>query len=279
MVENVNDVTHPGSSPQRVVSLAPSITDSMLALGLGRFLVGATDRCVLPDSLTGVVRVGTAESIRISEIIDLRPDLVIAGGGEKATHQVGELRQAGLALWVTDPRTVRQAVADLRDLAIVYASESALQSIVWLDRAVDWLAGSPPEKTVRVFLPTGRDGPEDVPASWKTFSAGTYAGDLLALCGAENIFEEKVDESPFKVTPQEVMQAAPELILLPGDPFPFSDADAAVIRAALPDVPAVKSGRIFLVDGKLLFWPGARLGRALQVLPDLVRCPERREVP
>jgi ABC-type Fe3+-hydroxamate transport system substrate-binding protein len=264
-------VIDPGFSPQRVVSLVPSLTDSMVALGLGRFLVGATDLCPLPDSLAGIKRVGKPECVRSADIISLRPELVMASGEQNSQAQIDELQQSGLRMWVTFPRTVRQAVSDLRDLVLMYASETALQSVVWLDRSVDWLEGSRPEKRFRVFCPRKRKGPADHPAGWETVNGDTYAGDLLSLCGAENIFAGKETGRYPLVTPEEVMAAAPEVILLPEAPFPFSQEDGEAITKMLPDIPAVKTGRIIRIDGRIIFWPGTKLGEAIQRLPDLLR--------
>jgi ABC-type Fe3+-hydroxamate transport system substrate-binding protein len=271
MVESMNPAVESGFLPQRVVSVAPSMTDSLLTLGLGRYLAGVTDLCLLPDSMADVTRVGRPECIRIADVLALHPDRLLAAGEVNSAAQVEEWRQSGLPLWISSPKTVRQAVEDLRDLVMMFPSEQALQSIVWLDRSVDWMTGSVPDQRVRVFCPRARQGPPDNPQSWEAVGGGSYAGDLLFLCGAEHVFEG-ADAGPYpRVTPDAVMAAAPEIILLPGDPFPFSEEDAAAIRTMMPEVPAVKTGRILPVDGRLLFWPGTQLGVALRYLPELIR--------
>jgi ABC-type Fe3+-hydroxamate transport system substrate-binding protein len=259
-----------GFSPQRVVSLFPAMTDSMITLGLRRFLVGVTDGCPLPEPADGAARVGKSENPRIADIVGLRPDLVIAGGDETSAEQVEALSGAGLRVWVIAPRTVRQVVADLRDLILAYASESALQTVVWLDRAVDWLEGSRPEKNVRVFCPRSRIGPAEDPSGWITMNGDTYTGDLLSLCGAENVFKDRADGRYPQVSREDLAAAAPEAILLPGEPFSFTPEDTAAIQELLPEVPAVQAKRIFLVDGRLLFWAGTRVGEAIRVLPTLL---------
>lgn len=270
MVENMTGAFDPGTSPGRVVSLVPSMTGSMIAFGLGRFLVGATDLCPLPESLSGIRRVGKPADARAMDIADLQPDLVLAHAEENPQSLIDELRQSGLRIWITFPRTVRQAVSDLRDLVMMYASEAALQSVVWLDRSVDWLEGARPENRVRVFCPRSREGPADHPAGWVTMNGDTYTGDLLSLCGADNVFAGNGTDRYPVVTMEDVIAGAPEVILLPGEPFPFSQEDVSAIQKAMPDVPAVRTGRILLIDGRLLFWPGTQLGEAIRLLPDLL---------
>jgi len=266
----MNPAAGPGFPPQRVVSVAPSITDSLLALGLGRYIVGATDLCPLPDGMADVIRVGRPECVRSAVVSGLHPDRVLAAWEENTPNQIMEWRQAGMPLWVSSPKTVRQAIADLRDLVLMFPSEAALQSVVWLDRSVDWMAGSLPEKSLRVFCPRSRRGSADNPESWEAVGRGSYPGDLLSLCGAETAFEEQTSGFYPVVTPEEVIAVAPEIILLAGDPFPFSDADAAAIRSIMPDIPAVKNDRILPVDGKLIFWPGAKSGQAIRLLPAII---------
>jgi ABC-type Fe3+-hydroxamate transport system substrate-binding protein len=261
----------PGVTPQRVVSILPATTESMLSLGLGKYLAGVTDSFPLPDEASDVARVGEPDSPRVPDIIALQPDLILAGGEDHPWDRIDALSRAGLRVWETAPHTVRQAVEDLRDLIFMYASEPMLQSVVWLDRAVDWLEGSRPEKRPRVFCPRSREGPVENPDGWVTMNGDTYAGDLLGLCGAENVFAGNAARRYPLVTPGDVAAAEPDIILLPGSPFPFTREDASAIRKILPDVPAVRAERIQLVDGRLLFWAGTRTGEAVRSLPDLLR--------
>jgi ABC-type Fe3+-hydroxamate transport system substrate-binding protein len=267
----MNRVVEPGLSPHRVVSLVPSMTDSMIALGLESNLVGVTDDFQAAENLAGLRRVGGAKDSCAEEIVGLHPDMVFANAEENPESLIDALEQSGLKVWVTFPKTVRQAVLDLRDLAMLYASETALQSVVWLDRAVDWLEGARAEKSVRVFCPRSREGPAENPLGWETFNGDTYAGSLLSLCGAENVFTDKVAGRYPVVTPEEVIAMDPEVILLPGDPFPFSEADKMGMLRCFADVPAVQNGRVWVVDGRWIFWPGTKLGEAIRSLPELFR--------
>ena len=261
----------PGSCPQRVVSLVPAMTESMAAFGLGRFLAGVTDACPLPQSMASARRVGEPGKARVAEIIDLQPDLVLAGAEENPQSLIDEISKSGLRIWISSPRTVRQAVSDLRDLVLMYASESMLQSVVWLDRSVDWLEGARTEKRTRVFCPRSREGPADNPAGWVTMTGDTYAGDLLSLCGAENIFAgHPLSRYPL-VTPDEVVAADPEMILLPDTPFAFQEEDVSYFVRKMPMLRAVQGQKILHVDGRLLFWHGTRLGESIRILPEWFR--------
>jgi iron complex transport system substrate-binding protein len=271
MVENMNRAPDPGSAPAKVVSLFPPMTDSMTVLGLDRFLAGISNACPVLASHAAIPRMGPPADPRTAEIIRCKPDLVMVCPEETPSAVIEELDKAGLRVWSMHPRTVRGAVADLRDLVLMYASESALQSVVWMDRTLDWLEGSRPEKGVRVFCPRAGCGTADPAQTWITAGGGTYADDLLSLCGGENIFAEKEGGSNVRVSAEEAAAAKPEVILLPEEEFAVSSADAAALQRGLSGSPAVRKGRIRRVDGRMLFWPGWRLGDAVQTLPDLMR--------
>jgi len=118
-----------------------------------------------------------------------------------------------------------------------------------------------PAPGVRVFCPVWRD-------PWLAVGADTYIHDLLQLCGGENVFAEHSDRRYPRVVLDEVVAAAPEVILLPDEPYRFGPADAAEV--ARLDVPAARSGRIHLVDGTLVSWYGPRILPAIERLCSLL---------
>ncbi len=101
-----------------------------------------------------------------------------------------------------------------------------------------------------------------------TINQDTYAHDMLAVCGAENVFGQSATRYP-EITLAEVDRAAPDVILLPDEPYRFRLAHQADFDA-YPAIPAVRHGRIRLIDGKLATWYGPRIAEALRVLPPLI---------
>src|SRR4029453_6350920 len=104
-------------SARRIVSLVPSLTESLFALGLGDRVIGVTDWCVHPaDAVAKLPKVGGTKDTPIEAILALAPDLVIANHEENTKRSVERLEAAGLDVWVTYPRTVREGAALLREL-------------------------------------------------------------------------------------------------------------------------------------------------------------------
>ncbi len=126
-----------------------------------------------------------------------------------------------------------------------------------------------------------------------TFNYQTYSNDVLAKVGGMNVFAGRQRKYPLeadlgsaeaeepgdrdtrypRVTLDEIIEAQPEVILLPSEPYAFDESHKTQIEEWLSETPAVESGRVFLIDGSLLTWHGTRLARAVSELPSYLREP------
>jgi ABC-type Fe3+-hydroxamate transport system substrate-binding protein len=253
----------PASSgvPRRIVSLVPSITELLFALGCGDRVVGCTIFCTHPpDAVARLTRVGGEKDPKLDVIRGLAPDLVVANVEENVREDVEAMRGWGVDVHVIYPRTVAAAIQMIRELGVrtgTAAAAAALADQLEARRAAATAAraGRP---AVRVFCPIWR-------RPYMTVSGDTYVHDVLACCGGQNVFGAAPARYP-QVTLEEVAAAAPEVILLPDEPYRFR----APHLADLAPYPALRDRPVHFVDGKLLSWYGPRLGEALQVLPALI---------
>lgn len=280
-------------APERVVSLVPSMTETLLEFGVGHTLVGATDYCRLPEELAGrVTRVGGTRTADAAAICALAPEIVLANQEENEKDLVEALEAAGLKVWVTFPRSVRGAMDVMWQLAELFRIWDASPKLHVLEATLEWtMRASDEGKRPRVFCPIWQDRMPDGEPWWMTFGSGTYAHDVLQVCGAENAFADRQRSYPLeadlgrgpaeepgdrdrrypRVGLPEVLRATPEVILLPDEPFHFDADHEAALREALAATPAVQAGRVHRVDGTLIAWHGTRLGRALVELPLLLQ--------
>ena len=267
----------------------PSITESLFALGFGETVVGVTDFCTRPaGQLSALVRVGGPKTPDVDVIAELQPDLVIGGWEETAKERVEALSERGIKVWLVFPKTVDDGVDLLRQLLGLYHTDKRVEQINGLQVAVDYArAAADSLPPVKYFCPVWFDQHEGLDW-WMTFNHDTYMDDLLQLFGGENVFSKRERLYPLdadlgrgspesaegrdtrypRVTAGEVIAAQPELILLPDEPYLFSDSDRAALEHAFADTPAVRNKKVFFVDGSLLTWYGVRLGQALRVLPE-----------
>lgn len=269
----------------RVVSLVPSITESLFELGFGDAVVAITDYCIHPvEALADLPRIGGTKDPRLSDIIDLRPDLVFANQEENTRAAVEGLRAAGLNVVLHFPQTVEQAVADLASIAALFGSQAAQQQVSHLAAQVAAARGQQPQP-VRVFVPVWYQA--GTPEWWMTLNQHTFTNDVLALCGFTNVFSTRERRYPLgadlgseppkpagdrdtrypRVTATEIVAAQPQAALLPSEPYAFAASDVQQLVVALGG--QLPASRIRLVDGSLLTWPGTRLGRAITTLQAL----------
>lgn len=279
--------THPlqwfeDHSPRRVVSLVPSWTGSLHDLDLDDVLVGKTDFC--PGTKQEVHVIGGPKNPRIEEIILLQPDLVIANQEENGKIAVEELCRAGLPVWLTFPKTVNQMLEDLWQLSALFRNESVMDRVRLLEKNIEWAELALfDQNPVSYFCPIWEDRLETGERWWMTFNQETYSADVLRLVNGRNVFASRERKYPLlaefgysetehpgdrdtrypRVRVQDIVNAQPELILLPSEPYPYQGKDISAFQAQFKDIPAVQKDRIFLVDGSFLHWPGTILARAL----------------
>jgi len=238
-----DDLGHPvelTGPARRVVSLVPSLTEAVAVSAPG-LLVGATDWCTHPADLA-VTRVRGTKNPERAAIIALAPDLVIANREENRKLDVTRLRDAGLAVWVTVIESVPEAMASLRRLL---TGPFGLDGPAWLADAEQAWAGPAPLPSRRVAVPVWRD-------PWMVVGARTFTGDVLARLGLVNVFGAGPDRYPH-VEAGQIRAAAPDLVLLPDEPYPFTAGDGP------EEFPAQ---RVVLVSGRLLTWYGPSLATA-----------------
>ncbi|GIX45877.1 MAG: ABC transporter substrate-binding protein [Candidatus Tectimicrobiota bacterium] len=248
--------------PQRLVSLAPSLTETLFALGAGERLVGVTLYDDYPPQVQRLPRVGgyVAASISIEKILSLRPDLVLAYGElQYAVVEALARRQVPVAALLA--RCVEEVYATTLllgrltgQLRQAHQVVAAMQQRV--ARVQARVAAIPPEKRVRVFYAV-----QDEPLI--TAGPQTFLGQLLTLAGGLNIFAD-LQARYAPVSAEEVVRRNPEVILGPdhhGQPL-----RRLAQQPGWQHVAAVRQGRIYLLDGDLVSRPGPRLAAALEAV-------------
>jgi ABC-type Fe3+-hydroxamate transport system substrate-binding protein len=251
---------------QRIVSLVPSLTETIFALGAGEAVVGVTRYCTEPvGRVERVERVGGTKNPDLARIRALNPDLVLMNAEENRKEDFEALEQAGLQVFVSFSHRVRAVVELLHRLGILAGALAAAERMVTeLRQAVVETERSDAAPRVRVFCPIWKN-------PWMSFNRDTYADDMLWIAGGHNVCRDRA-ERYCTVTLEEVAAAQPEVILLPDEPYVFRDKDRASL-APLRDTPAYQTERIHFIDGKALSWYGPRTSFGLTYLRDLLHRP------
>lgn len=240
---------------QRIVSLVPSLTETICVFGCAPQLLGVTRHCTMPVAeLASTRRVGGTKNPDVTAIVELRPDMVIVNAEENRKEDFEALTAAGVSVFVSYPRRVADMPDLLRRLGVMLAADAAGESAACdLEAALASLAQ--PQARRRVFCPVWKN-------PWMTFNGDTFADDLLMLAGGKNVFRDRPDRY-FEISLEEVAAVEPQVILLPDEPYVFQQKDLAAL-APLSETPALRNQKVHLADGKALFWYGTRTASAIR---------------
>jgi len=229
--------------PQRIVSLVPSQTELLSDLGLDHTVVGITKFCVHPEHwFWHKQRVGGTKSVHIDIVRSLQPDLIIANKEENLKEQVEELA-ASYPLWISDIRNLEEAFGMMAALGLITGTETAARRMI--KRITNGFAGitTAHKKTRAAYLIWQEP--------YMSIGADTFIHDMLLRAGFENIFSDRL-RYPV-VTVEEIRERDCAVLLLSSEPFPFKQAQQAILQQQLPLT------KILLVDGEMFSWYGSRL--------------------
>jgi iron complex transport system substrate-binding protein len=248
----------------RVVSLAPSLTETSYEVGGGAALVGATQYANHPEQAMRLPRVGSYVALDIEKIVSLEPQLCLAirDGNPKAT--VEKLESLGIPVYVFDPQSLEEIVDVVTRLGEVYGTADYASNLAELyqqrlKRVASKVAGV--QQRPKVFFQIDAQ---------PIISAGseTFLDELLARAGAVNL---AADRSGYpRYSWEELLLLNPEVVLLASMGGGYSDAELRGQWQQWPQIDAVQSGRLFVVEADLFDRPTSRLIDALEFLIELL---------
>ncbi len=249
--------------PSRVVSLAPSITECLFALGLDNEVVGVTQFSNYPGKATDLPKVGSYIHISMESVLALRPDLVIAIRDGNPLKTVERLDDLGLPVYVVDPRDLEGLFRTLEGLGRILNRTPKAEALVGqlrqrLKRIQQLLEGRP---RPRVFLQIGMN-------PLVTVGNGTLQGQLVHLAGGENIAERAKIPYPAMST-EWVLEAQPDIILISTMTGLTHVAEQIRQWSRWKELPAVANGRLYGIDGDLINRPCPRI---LDGLEEMFSC-------
>lgn len=246
---------------RRIISLVPSLTETVCDLGVAGRLVAATRFCASPeDDLRFVPRVGGTKNPDREKVAAFEPDLVLMNTEENRREDI-EWFSARFEVHESMPRSVNDAADVVKDLGRLLGVEDAAEAITLDIEAhtvrveVECLGLA----NVRVFYPIWKQ-------PWIGVNRTTYVHDVLLRAGAINVCADRESRYPV-VAATDLRALGAELVLLPSEPFAFSREHRRALieeRTFGLDVP------ILMVDGRNFCWHGSRSGRGLVAVSELL---------
>ena len=263
MDEVGRSVTLP-TAPKRIISLAPNVTEILFSLGLDQEVIGVSIHCNFPDKAKTRERVGSYVSLDLERILTLRPDLIIATGAGNMREMVERLEKLGFPTYVIFPKDFDGILASIHHLGqIVNRAQEAREIVQGVERrkgrVIELTQGVP---RPRVFLQIGE-------APMVTVGKGSFADDLIRLAGGENVaaFEERMYP---RWGMEEVLRRSPQVVLI-SSMNPKSNYQRVIQEewSRWKTIPAVRDGRIHLIDSDLIDRPSPRIIDGLEAMTSL----------
>jgi cobalamin transport system substrate-binding protein len=249
--------------PRRIVSLVPSVTEDLYAIGAQDALVGVTDFCDYPPQARGKTRVGDMLAPNLETLVSLNPDLVVATRSGNTEETFDQLRRLAIPVYLVDPVSVADVlrlIAGLGDLTGRRDGAAAVTAA--LERRIaavqERIAGRLRPRVLYVLWPE----PLVVPGR------GSLVSELIALAGGFSVTADQAQGYP-RMSLEAAVGRAPEVIILARHGGP---AGPAVLPQwqRLESLPAIKRGRLYAVDGNLLHRYGPRVAEGLESIARLI---------
>ncbi len=238
---------------QRILTLAPHLTELAYTAGAGDRLAGAVEFSDFPVAAQTLPRIGDAFRLDHEAIAGLDPDLILAWQSGTPVEVIERLERQGYRVVTLSAGRLADIAASLRSIGRLAATEAVAEAAAAdFERALDGLRAEATGRVpVRVFF-------QVTAQPLFTISDRHVIGEAIALCGGENIFGALAGPSP-SVSPEGVIDAAPDAIIaVQHAPDPASAEQELDFWRQWTSVPAVRNGHLFLIDANLVTRPSVR---------------------
>ncbi|RLE51354.1 MAG: cobalamin-binding protein [Candidatus Methanomethylicota archaeon] len=271
ITDDLNRTIAIAEEPQRIVSLAPSNTEILFAIGAGDKVVGVTEYCDYPEEVVSrkssgnLTVVGGFSDINVEVIISLDPDMVIAFGTLQV-KAVEALEEQGIPVIVLNPCTVEDVLNDIKlvgkAVGMYKEAKHLVENLTQRIQVIQEKVANAPK--VKVYYELWYD-------PLMSAGPGTFISDLIFMAGGENIFSDAKTQYPI-VSAEEVIARNPDVIVLPDSYMMYYSISAEQVksRPGWDAINAVKNNRIYFVDEDLLVRPGPRLIDGLEELAKII---------
>ena len=248
--------------PQRIVSMAPSITEMIFALDLGGKVVGVTDACDYPQEALAKPKVGAYFATSLETIINQNPDIVFSDGHDTVYEQLENL---GVTVVVIQPPNIDGILRDIELMGqITDKEEEAEELVAEMERRIDAIVAKTTgiEKPTVFYVVDASD-----PAKPWTAGAGSFIDALISLAGGENIVATEDQYAQFSL--EALVSADPGMIIGSTSHGTSFLPDLGSL-SGWKEMSAVKGGEVYLIEADLISRSGPRIVGGLEEMARII---------
>jgi len=267
VVDDAGRTVEIAKTPQRIISLAPSNTEILFALGLGNKVVGVTEFCDYPEEAKAIEKVGGLEP-NMEKIVALNPDLVLAIGGSPAqVEKATEMEKLGLTVLVLEPGDIEGIMANIELVGrATDAEKEATELTAEMRKRFDDIIAKTEKADSRPKVFFELDATD--PSKPYTPGPGSFIDALIALAGGSNIGAGAKMQWA-QLSTEEIIAQDPEIIVL-GDANYGVTAEMVKGRPGWSVITAVRDSAIYPIDDILISRPGPRIIDGLEALARII---------
>lgn len=241
------------NAPTRIVSTVPSITLTLIDLGLEKEVIARTKFCIHPKEIVkNIPKIGGTKTLDINKIIELNPDLIIANKEENEFEQI-KILQEKFPVYISDVNDLESNYDFIEKIGVLTNTVAKANQIIKKTKANFNLFTNVKQKSVAYLI-------------WKdpymVAASDTFINSLLTELNLINVFAEDFSRYP-EVTLKDIETNQPDLIFLSSEPYPFKEKHINEFKKAIPNT------EIHLVDGEFFSWFGSKMQNASQYFNDL----------
>ncbi|MEW8973414.1 MAG: cobalamin-binding protein [Tissierellaceae bacterium] len=247
-----------GKVPERIISLSPSNTEILFALGLGDKIVGVTTFCDYPEEALEKEKIGNYSGINLEKIIELQPDLVLSyGPGEEENNK--RLKEVGIPVLGYLPESIDEVIENILIIGRITGTEKKAEELTndmlkKKDEIVEKVKGT--EKK-RVFYEIWHE-------PLQAAGPGSFMDSLIQLANGDNIAKDAKGEYP-QYDIEQLIERDPEVYLTSAD-IPEKTIESILERPGYSEISAIKQGRVYILDANITSRPGPRIVEALELV-------------
>jgi iron complex transport system substrate-binding protein len=254
------------STPTRIISHVPSITEILFALGLDEEIIGVSTFCDYPEAAKAKEKVGDFWSPSMEKIVALEPDLVFTTGDNQPL--MAELDTLGITCIALQPKDIDGVMRDIELIGSVTGTRTRAASLVSdmrerVSAVLATVAGAPRPRVFYVVDASNLNAP------W-TAGPGSFIDSLITMVGGENVGAlAKVQWAEFSI--EQVVSSDPEIVVIPAkDGVPFTRPQDLAVHAIWGQVTAVKQGQVVTIDDDLVSLYGPRVVQGLEEMARII---------
>jgi len=249
---------------KRIISLAPSITEILFALGLNEEVAAVTNFCDYPEAVLNKPRIGGFVNPDIEKIVSLKPDLIIGIRDGNRTDTIDRLNDFGFPVYLIDPKGFDGVMGTIKNIGGVVGREKESERLIkdMVDKRENMITLTRSLSKPKVFFQVG-----DVPLI--TVGKGTLADDLIRLAGGRSISEDEWVSYP-SCSVETIVAKAPEIIIMSSMESKKDHMNLIKRWQNWKTIPAVKMNAIYVIDSNLVDRPTPRIAEGLEALAKII---------